>query len=70
MQARRFDTLLDALDGRQGDVIAAAVPLTATLREKFLATRPYFRWPARFAARTDKGCRSPRPRRWPAAASG
>ncbi|AYO82128.1 transporter substrate-binding domain-containing protein [Methylobacterium brachiatum] len=55
VQARRFDTLLDALDGRQGDVIAAAVPLTATLREKFLATRPYFRWPARFAARTDKG---------------
>jgi len=55
VQARRFDTLLDALDGRQGDVIAAAIPLTATLREKFLATRPYFRWPARFAARTDKG---------------
>jgi polar amino acid transport system substrate-binding protein len=55
VQARRFDTLLDALDGRQGDVVAAAIPLTATLREKFLATRPYFRWPARFAARTDKG---------------
>ncbi|SFM50446.1 amino acid ABC transporter substrate-binding protein, PAAT family [Methylobacterium pseudosasicola] len=55
VQARRFDTLLDALDGRQGDVIAAAIPLTAHVREKFLATRPYFRWPARFAARTDKG---------------
>jgi len=55
VQARRFDTLLDALDSRQGDVVAAAIPLTATLREKFLATRPYFRWPARFAARTDKG---------------
>ncbi|MET0368766.1 MAG: transporter substrate-binding domain-containing protein, partial [Methylobacterium sp.] len=55
VQARRFDTLLDALDSRQGDVIAAAIPLTAPLREKFLATRPYFRWPARFAARTDKG---------------
>jgi polar amino acid transport system substrate-binding protein len=55
VQARRFDTLLDALDGKQGDVVAAAIPLTATLREKFLATRPYFRWPARFAARTDKG---------------
>ena len=55
VQARRFDTLLNALDGKQGDVVAAAIPLTATLREKFLATRPYFRWPARFAARTDKG---------------
>ena len=55
VQARRFDTLLDALNERQGDVVAAAIPLTPTLRAKFLATRPYFRWPARFAARTDKG---------------
>lgn len=52
VQARRFDTLLDALNERQGDVVAAAIPLTPALREKFLATRPYFRWPARFAART------------------
>ena len=59
VQARRFDTLLDALDARQGDVVAAAVPLTATLREKFLATRPYFRWPARFAARPDRGLPAP-----------
>lgn len=55
VQARRFDTLLDALDGKQGDVVAAAIPLTASLRSRFLATRPYFRWPARFAARADKG---------------
>lgn len=59
VQARRFDTLLDALDTRQGDVVAAAVPLTPALREKFLATRPYFRWPARFAARTDRGLPAP-----------
>lgn len=59
VQARRFDTLLDALDTKQGDVVAAAIPLTPTLREKFLATRPYFRWPARFAARTDKGLPAP-----------
>ncbi|KQP80697.1 transporter substrate-binding domain-containing protein [Methylobacterium sp. Leaf117] len=55
VQARRFDTLLDALADRQGDVVAAAIPLTPTLRARFLATRPYFRWPARFVARTDKG---------------
>ncbi|WP_246733354.1 transporter substrate-binding domain-containing protein [Methylobacterium sp. BTF04] len=55
VQARRFDTLLDALADRQGDVVAAAIPLTPTLRERFLATRPYFRWPARFAASADKG---------------
>lgn len=59
VQARRFDTLLDALNERQGDVVAAAIPLTPTLRERFLATRPYFRWPARFAART--GARLPPP---------
>lgn len=59
VQARRFDTLLDALTDRQGDVVAAAIPLTPTLRERFLATRPYFRWPARFAVRSDKGLPPP-----------
>ena len=59
VQARRFDTLLDALAAKQGDVVAAAIPLTPTLRATFLATRPYFRWPARFAARTDRGLPPP-----------
>ena len=59
VQARRFDTLLDALDTKQGDVVAAAIPLTPALRERFLATRPYFRWPARFAARSGKGLPEP-----------
>jgi polar amino acid transport system substrate-binding protein len=61
VQARRFDTLLDALNDRQGDVVAAAIPLTPALREKFLATRPYFRWPARFAARTGASLPPPSP---------
>nr|WP_264051435.1 transporter substrate-binding domain-containing protein [Methylobacterium sp. FF17] len=59
VQARRFDTLLDALADRQGDVVAAAIPLTPALRARFLATRPYFRWPARFAARTDRNQPAP-----------
>lgn len=59
VQARRFDSLLDALAGREGDVVAAAVPLTPGLRARFLATRPYFRWPARFAARTESGLPPP-----------
>lgn len=54
VQARRFDTLLDALDDKQGDVVAAAIPLTPGLRTRFLATRPYFRWPARFVSRGGK----------------
>ncbi|MCJ2024027.1 transporter substrate-binding domain-containing protein [Methylobacterium sp. J-067] len=61
VQARRFDTLLDSLESKQGDVVAAAIPLTVGLRRKFLATRPYFRWPARFAARTDRGLPEPSP---------
>ena len=63
VQARRFDTLLDSLDAKQGDVVAAAIPLTAGLRRRFLATRPYFRWPARFAARADRGLPEPSPAR-------
>lgn len=63
VQARRFDTLLDSLESKQGDVVAAAIPLTPGLRRKFLATRPYFRWPARFAARVDRGLPEPSPAR-------
>jgi polar amino acid transport system substrate-binding protein len=51
VQVRRFDTLLKALEDRNGDVVAAAVPITADLREKFGVTSPYFRIPARFTAR-------------------
>ncbi len=62
VQARRFDTLLDALQANQGDVVAAAIPLTASLRAGHQATRPYFRWPARFAVRGDKGLPAPDPK--------
>nr|WP_238313934.1 transporter substrate-binding domain-containing protein [Methylobacterium crusticola] len=59
VQVRRFDTLLDALQANQGDVVAAALPLTASLRAATLATRPYFRWPARFVARTERALAAP-----------
>ena len=52
VQVRRFDTLLDALADRQGDVVAAAIPVNADLRRRFEVTSPYFKLPARFAART------------------
>ncbi len=54
VQARRFDTLLDALTKGEGDVIVAAIPLTPALRQRVAATRPYFRWPARFVMRSDR----------------
>jgi polar amino acid transport system substrate-binding protein len=62
IQARRFDTLADALSEGRGDVIAAAMPITTELRRRFLVTLPYFRFPARFAARADKEPAEPSPR--------
>jgi len=59
IQVRRFDTLLDALADNQGDVIAAAIPVTAGLRERFGATSPYFKIPARFAVRKDRNMPAP-----------
>lgn len=59
IQARRFDTLLDALAGGQGDVVAAALPVNADLRRRFSVTAPYFRFPARFVAAKGKGVPEP-----------
>jgi len=59
VQVRRFDTLLDALADKQGDVVAAAIPVTANLRQRFAVTAPYFRIPARFAVRKDRSLPAP-----------
>ncbi len=54
VQVRRFDTLLDALAEKQGDVVAAAIPVTTDLRSRFAVTAPYFKIPARLAAKADQ----------------
>jgi polar amino acid transport system substrate-binding protein len=59
VQVRRFDTLLGALSEKGGDVIAAAIPITADLRQRFAVTTPYFKIPARFAARKDRNAPEP-----------
>ena len=51
--------LLDALNDKQGDVVAAAIPITADLRRRFAVTAPYFKIPARFAARKDRNQPAP-----------
>jgi len=61
IQARRFDTLLTSLAEGRGDVVAAAVPITADLRRRFAATGPYFRSPARFAAVRERKLPEPSP---------
>ncbi len=62
VQVRRFDTLLDALNDRQGDVVAAAISVTADLRRRFAVTAPYFKIPARFAVRKDRNQPAPEAR--------
>ena len=59
VQARRFDTLLDALAERNGDIVAAAVPINADLRQRFAVTSPYFRIPARFAVNLGRNTPDP-----------
>ncbi len=54
VQVRRFDTLLDALAEKQGDVVAAAIPITADLRQRFALTAPYFKIPARLATKPSQ----------------
>ena len=62
VQVRRFDALLDSLAVGEGDVVVAAIPLSGRLRERFVATNPYFRLPARFAARLAPAPPEPGPR--------
>ena len=59
VQVRRFDTLLDALGERQGDVVAAAIPITADLRRRFAVTSPYFKIPG--PLRRPEGPHQPEP---------
>ena len=62
IQARRFNTLLDALGEGRGDVVVAAIPVATDLRRRFSVTGPYFRTPARFAAVKERNLPEPGPR--------
>jgi polar amino acid transport system substrate-binding protein len=53
IQARRWDTLVDALDTGKGDAMIASMRATPALRDKLAFTHPYYLTPARFAARKD-----------------
>ena len=53
IQARRFDTLLDALNDNRGDAVIASIAATAETRQRADFTDPYYRTPARFVARVD-----------------
>jgi len=53
IQARPFDTLIDALNDNRGDAVIASIAPTAQIRRRADFTDPYYRTPARFAARID-----------------
>jgi polar amino acid transport system substrate-binding protein len=53
IQAMPWDELDLALDGLRGEAIIAGHAITAELREKRAVSAPYFRFPARFAAKRD-----------------
>jgi polar amino acid transport system substrate-binding protein len=53
IQARRFDTLMDALNDNRGDAVIASIAPTADTRRRADFTDPYYRTPARFVARAD-----------------
>lgn len=51
IQARRWDTLLDALAEGRGDAVIASMRATPQLRARHAVSRPYLRTPGRFVAR-------------------
>ena len=53
IQARPFQTLLDALNANQGDAVIASIAVNAETRKRADFTDPYYRTPARFVARAD-----------------
>jgi polar amino acid transport system substrate-binding protein len=53
IQARQFDTLLQALAENRGDAVIASIAPTAETRRRADFSDPYYRTPARFVARRD-----------------
>ncbi len=51
IQARRFDTLIDALSENRGDAVIASLGANADTRRRVDFSEPYYRTPARFVAR-------------------
>lgn len=61
IQMRRFETLVDAINGNRGDAIIASMAVTPQLRAKLDFSDPYYRAPARFVSRRDNVMTEVRP---------
>ncbi len=53
IQARPFQTLLDALNANQGDAVIASIAANVETRKRVDFTDPYYRTPARFVVRAE-----------------
>jgi polar amino acid transport system substrate-binding protein len=53
IQARRFDTLIEALTTNNGDAVIASLSATPETRRRVDFSDPYYRTPARFVSRKD-----------------
>ena len=49
IQARRWDTLLPALEQKEGDAVIASLAMTPALRQRVAFSIAYYKTPARFA---------------------
>ena len=63
IQMRRFETLIPALNGNQGDAAIASIAATVDIRTRVDFTDPYYRTPARFVARRVSAIEDPLPER-------
>jgi len=63
IQMRRFETLIPALNGNQGDAVIASIAATAEMRARVDFTDSYYRTPARFVAKRDSPTEDPLPER-------
>jgi polar amino acid transport system substrate-binding protein len=63
VQMRRFETLLPSLVENRGDAVIASLAVTPDTRARADFTDPYYRTPARFAARRDSPVDDPLPER-------
>ena len=61
VQMRRFDTLLPSLGDNRGDAVMASIAVTPEARKLADFSDPYYRTPARFAARHDSNINDVRP---------
>ncbi|MBL8589133.1 MAG: transporter substrate-binding domain-containing protein [Methylobacteriaceae bacterium] len=64
VQARRWDTLVDALVEGQGDAVFAALAVTEAARRRVDFSLPYLRTPARFVVNDQKRWADPTPESW------